>query len=250
MHETSNRRFALPRLQLLGMSSHKSNDVALTRLGHKPLILLTRLILELRPISRETLMAFLWPEASETRARGSLRQALHVLRETVGEECLATDRRAVGLRSAPLCDLADFLGAVRANEWCRAALLYGGTLLEGVTVTDATDAELWLDFERRRVRKLFETAAAATLEDFQSGTTSADRLEVARRLRDQNPRQIRSWKFLYDELIRSGTESELRMEQAALSAQLETGQIVDVDGAMQVLDSSRHTRALTLLQGK
>jgi len=238
MNETRDDGAVQVPMQLLGMPSRETPEGLLPRLGHKPLILLARLLLEPRPMAREALMAFLWPEASEDRARGSLRQALHVIREAVGFDCFQADRRSVTIQMAPSCDLHTFLQAVRGCDWYTAALVYGGPLLDGVTVVDASDAELWLDFERRRIGKLFETAALTALED-SSATSGGKRLEVARRLRDHNPRLSKSWQFLFEELAVRHDLAGLRLEQAALSARLDIGQIDHAPTAHELLREPR-----------
>jgi hypothetical protein len=232
-------------MQLLGMPSRETPEGLLPRLGHKPLILLARLLLEPRPMAREALMAFLWPEANEDRARGSLRQALHVIREAAGFDCFQADRRSVTLQVAPASDLHTFLQAVRGCDWFTAALAYGGPLLDGVALVDASDAELWLDFERRRIGKLFETAALTALED-SSATSGGKRLEVARRLRDHNPRLSKSWQFLFEELAARHDLAGLRLEQAALSARLDTGQIDHAPTAHELLQEPRYLAEHTL----
>ena len=243
MNETIVGATSLPLLQLLGMPSCEVPDGGQPRLGHKPLFLLARLLLETRPVARETMMAFLWPEASEERARGSLRQALHVIRAATGPDCVAADRRSISVRVPPACDLTDFLQAVRVGEWQQAALAYRGPLLEGVTVADATDAELWLDFQRRRIAKMFETAAVSALDAPPNTSHGADRLAVARRLRDHDPRQSRSWRYLFDELGAIHAESELRLEKAALGALIESRQIDDATAAVGMLAEQGLRRA-------
>jgi len=230
-------------VRLLGMPSREDPDDGRPPLGQKPLFLLTRLLLERRPVSRETLMAFLWPEANEQRARGSLRQALHVIRLATAQDCIAADRRSITLRANPVCDLAVFLDAVRQNEWQRAALAYGGPLLEGVTVSDATDAELWLDFQRRRMAKTFEMAAIAALDDSSEHAPRDVRLAVARRLRDYDPSRSRFWRYLLGELHRSGADIELQLERAALAALVESRRIDDVPAAMSLMADQELLRA-------
>jgi DNA-binding SARP family transcriptional activator len=225
-------------MQLLGMPNREISRGLPPRLGHKPMVLLARLLLEPRPMAREALMTFLWPEANEDRARGSLRQALHMIREAVGFDCFLTDRRSVALRVAPASDLHTFLHATRACDWFTAALAYGGPLLDGVTLVDASDAELWLDFERRRIGKLFETASITALEDASAAPSDERRLEVARRLRDHNPRLSRSWQFLFEELAARHDHAGLRLEQAALSVRLETGQIDHALAAHELLQGA------------
>jgi DNA-binding SARP family transcriptional activator len=222
-------------LQLLGMPGPTIVGPAQQRCGQKPLVLLARLVLEPRPVTREAMMAFLWPEADEARARGSLRQALHVIRDVAGRECVAANRHALSVVQSPDTDLWQFLSAVRNADWERAALSYGGPLLDGVTVKDASDADLWLGLERRRLARLFETAAGAVLETGASLPVGDGYLVIARRFRDLAPRSVRSWRYLLAALEQVHDMDALNFERAALGARLDTGQIDDPAAASLLL---------------
>src|SRR5256885_14765751 len=41
-----------------------------------------------RGVSRDTLVAYVWPERDTERARGALRQAMHAMRQRVGDAAL------------------------------------------------------------------------------------------------------------------------------------------------------------------
>lgn len=233
----------MPRLQLLGMPSPTIAGAGHVRFGQKPLVLLARLLVEPRPVSREAMMAFLWPEASEARARGSLRQALHVIREVAGPDCLTADRQSISLLHPPVADLLEFLRAIRHGEWRQAALTYGGPLLDGVALKDATDAEQWLVLERRRLSRLFETAATAVLEAREPGSDGETRPVIARRLRDVAPRSVRAWRFLLETLEGPHATDDLRFERAALGARIDTGQIDDPGTAAVLLEGGPLTPA-------
>ncbi|HZI73362.1 MAG TPA: winged helix-turn-helix domain-containing protein, partial [Gemmatimonadales bacterium] len=65
-------------------------------LSAKSLALLTYLVLEPGPHSREELAGLLWGESSDEEARASLRQALKQLRGELGE-ILRSDRSVIQL---------------------------------------------------------------------------------------------------------------------------------------------------------
>jgi adenylate cyclase len=111
--------------------------------------------------SRETLLGLFWPESDQERARNSLRQALHQLRRSLGDDVLASRAdREVGLEPAAFwCDAAAFDEAVDEGRWEDALKLYRGDLLPGFFIDDAPDAERWLDEERTRRRRAAVDAA-------------------------------------------------------------------------------------------
>jgi two-component SAPR family response regulator len=235
MDETFERAGSANELQLLGVPKYANGRSLPSRMGHKQLLLFTRLLLEKRPLTRESMIAFLWPEADEARARGSLRQALYVIREIVGNESLVANRQTVAFRVSPSTDLTRFIQAAYAGQWWEAARLYRGRLLDGVQLKDASDADLWLELERRRVARLFEAAALAVLREPSAVHDPQDRLAVARRLRDTAPRSLLHWRHLLDELSRLSAHDALRIECAAFGARIDTEQIDDLEEAAALL---------------
>ena len=235
MEKTIERAGSANELQLLGVPKYANGRSLPSRMGHKQLLLFTRLLLEKRPLTRESMIAFLWPEADEARARGSLRQALYVIREILGNESLVANRQTVGFRESPPTDLTRFIQAAYAGQWWEAARLYRGLLLDGVQLKDASDADLWLELERRRVARLFETAAIAVLRVPRGRYDEQERVVIARRLRDATPHSVANWRYLLEELTKLGAHDECRIECAALGARIDTGQIDDADGAAALL---------------
>ena len=104
---------------------------------------------------RDSLVALFWPESTNEQARGSLRQSLHFLRQTLGADVLATRGDAeVGLRFSSLsCDVREFERALNEGRREEALGLYRGALLEGFHVSGvAPEFEQWLEGERPRLR--------------------------------------------------------------------------------------------------
>ena len=111
---------------------------------------------------RDTLLALFWPEADEEHARTALRGALYFLRRTVGEDVIRTRGDDVGVDPNRLtCDATLFERAVAEGQLDDALLLYGGDLLDGVHVADASEFEEWRDNERGRLRRAAIDAAKA-----------------------------------------------------------------------------------------
>lgn len=111
--------------------------------------------------SRDTLLALFWPESDGERARNSLRQALHQLRRSLGDEVIVgRGDREVGLDPERFwCDAAAFDQAVEEGRFEDALKLYRGDLLPGFFVDDAAEAERWLEEERARRRRAAVDAA-------------------------------------------------------------------------------------------
>jgi DNA-binding SARP family transcriptional activator len=139
--------------------------------------------------SRDTLLALLWPELDQGRARAALRQALHVLRRTLGGGVVVCyGDAAIGLDQGKLwCDAAEFEQALEGDDLVAALGLYRGELLAGFHLSGVPEFEHWLEQERAR---LATRASAATwaLVDREDGNGDVPRaLHWMLRLRSMCP---------------------------------------------------------------
>jgi DNA-binding SARP family transcriptional activator len=101
-------------------------------------------------VSRDRLMALLWPESDSTRARGSLKQAVHQLRQMLGDFDAIQGERTLDLNPAVIqSDVRQFREAVDRGDLARAVTLYQGPFLDGIHLADTPEFEQWVD-ERRR----------------------------------------------------------------------------------------------------
>ena len=105
---------------------------------------------------RDKLLAVFWPEADDEHAHGSLRQAIHFLKRSLGEAALV--RRGddeVGIDPDLVwVDVVAFDAAVEAGDRHGALSLYRGDLLAGFHLPDAPDFGRWVDSEAQRLRSL------------------------------------------------------------------------------------------------
>ena len=120
---------------------------------------------------RDRIVALLWPDADQERARNSLRQSLHRLRRALGGDSIM-NRGSEEVRLAPevlACDATGFLEAALAGRWQAALDAYRGDLLPGFHLSGAPEFMDWLEGKReelrglalRASRTLSEQAAAA-----------------------------------------------------------------------------------------
>lgn len=104
-------------------------------------------------ISRDTLLALLWPESPEDRARHALSQWLFLMRRDLGVDDLVTGSRTLQLNGDRITtDVAEFDSAIAAQEWSAAATLYRGPLLDGLLLSNAPEFQQWLDRQRNQRR--------------------------------------------------------------------------------------------------
>ena len=105
-----------------------------------------------RGITRDRLIALMWPDAPEESARRSLAQALHALRRDLGQEELFLGVQELRLNpDVASCDAVQFEAALSGRELERAAGLYGGPFADGFRVPGAAELERWIEEERSRL---------------------------------------------------------------------------------------------------
>jgi TolB-like protein/DNA-binding SARP family transcriptional activator/Flp pilus assembly protein TadD len=109
--------------------------------------------------TRERLLALLWPESDEAGARHGLRDALHVIRRSLGAGAVPSAGRLLRLDPAVVAsDILQFTQALSSGRPADAVRLYAGPLLDGFHVDDAAEFERWLDGERARLAREYGEA--------------------------------------------------------------------------------------------
>ncbi|HET9294546.1 MAG TPA: BTAD domain-containing putative transcriptional regulator [Gemmatimonadales bacterium] len=102
-----------------------------------------------RGITRERLLALLWPDTDEEAGRRALSQALHALRTDLHDDDLFLGVQELRLNlAAATCDVIDFESAMAAHEWDRAAAAYAGPFLQGFRLAGAAEFDRWMEEER------------------------------------------------------------------------------------------------------
>ena len=121
-----------------------------------------------RGLSRDKILAYLWPESSAERARHGLNQLLYAQRRFLGVERLFLGNKTLRLdRELMAADVWEFDDACDSGASEEAVRLYGGPFLDGFFLRGAPEFERWVESERRRlaqrcVEALDVLATAAT----------------------------------------------------------------------------------------
>ena len=105
-------------------------------------------------LSRDKLLAYLWPESDAESARHVLNQLLYAQRRQVGDEALFQGRKTLRLNPAVMTsDVEQFERALEANDLEGAAAVYRGPFLDGFFLKDAPEFERWADQQRARLTR-------------------------------------------------------------------------------------------------
>ena len=157
-----------------------------------------------RGVTRDKLVAYLWPESAPEKARHSLEQLLYSVRRQLPAGLL------VGIdpiRLDPVqvtTDIADFAARLAEGDLGGAVALYRGPFLDGFFLDDAPEFERWAQRERERwagehVRALRALAAQAEVQ----GRHTAE-IEIWRELSAANPLDERAATDLVRALAATG----------------------------------------------
>jgi DNA-binding SARP family transcriptional activator len=105
-------------------------------------------------LSRDKLLAYLWPEADAESARHVLNQLLYAQRRQVGDGTLFQGRKTLRLNSAVIAsDVDEFERALEAQDLETAVDRYRGPFLDGFFLKDAPEFERWADLQRARLAR-------------------------------------------------------------------------------------------------
>jgi TolB-like protein/DNA-binding SARP family transcriptional activator len=155
-------------LRLLGTASIEAADGRVSgraAQGRRLALLALLALARGRELSRDKLVAMLWPEASPERARPQLSDALYVLRHSLGEDVVRSVGDAVVLESGKVTsDVAEFERLMEQGRLEEAVALYRGPLLDGFHLSDSVEFENWLDGERAALDRRYAGALEALAE--------------------------------------------------------------------------------------
>ena len=120
-------------------------------------------------VSRDTVVAYLWPESDEERARGALRQTLFALRRDLGRPDLLLGGPDLILNPAALTsDVRELHIARAAGDLERVVELQAGPFLDGFHLPGVPEFEHWVD--RQRIE--YAAWAAVALQSLARGAAT------------------------------------------------------------------------------
>ena len=198
------------RFQLFGVPDLRTDGgaKAFTVLAQAKQVAMLAILCAARPgsVRRDRLLALLWPELDDARARNSLSKAIHHCRRALGEDAIgARFAEELALEASEWStDLWDFEDAVaRGDRESALRIATSGELLDGLLVPDSAAMEHWLDGERARIRRVaVESACGLADRDELAGDveTAVEHLRVAAMLSPLDERIFRRRITLIDRL--------------------------------------------------
>ncbi|MBC7842893.1 MAG: hypothetical protein H7099_11295, partial [Gemmatimonadaceae bacterium] len=118
----------------------------------KALALLALLAAEPAGVSRAVVLAYLWPESDEERARTTLRQLVRGLRAGLAAPDLVEGTAVLRLGAgAATSDIADFRAALACGDDEQAVTWHSAPFLDGFHVRGTDEFERWVDTTRASI---------------------------------------------------------------------------------------------------
>ena len=179
------------RLRTLGGATLELDGVALDTVGaqRKTLALLALLaVARGQGISRDRLAAFLWPDSDTERARGALKQLLHVARRQLGSGEAIPGAAELRLNHSYVeSDVDAFLGALEEGRLELAAGLYGGPFLDGFHLSGAPEFEQWVAARRDELAHQYASALERLASEAETRGDAEAIIRWLRRLQSTDP---------------------------------------------------------------
>src|SRR5688572_7714227 len=127
-------------LKLFGSPTLETETAALTGRPVQRHRLALLALLALAPgqrLSRDKLIAYLWPERNSEHGRNLLKQATYVLRVELGDSALVSENDELKLNVETVeADVVSFEAALAESDFARAVELYRGPLLDGFFLSE------------------------------------------------------------------------------------------------------------------
>lgn len=196
------------RLKLFGSASIEGPDGPVTgrpvqrrRLGLLALLAIARD----RGVTRDKLMAYLWPDADPERARHLLSDSVYRINQAVGGDALIAVGTELRLNPEKLpSDVWEFAEALARRDWRRAVELHVAPFLDGFFLTDADELERWVEGQRERLARERARALEALATEAEESDALADAVHWWQLLAAQDPYSSRIALRLMQALDRSG----------------------------------------------
>jgi DNA-binding SARP family transcriptional activator/TolB-like protein/Tfp pilus assembly protein PilF len=196
------------------------------RARRKELVLLVYLVRRApRPVSRDELIALLWGDRDEEKARQSLRQALHQLRQALGTALEVSGDSVRMLEGTIALDVAMLERDLAAGLLDDAIGRWNGVFLRDTEDVGDETYRAWLEREREALRRSVGSAFKRVAAAAQAAGRINDEIRCSRQWSEHFPLDEQAHVHLIDALRRKGDTGDARAIYAAFLARLK----VDLD---------------------
>jgi DNA-binding SARP family transcriptional activator len=158
------------RLKLLGGALIESGDdsggaITGRAVQRRRIALLALLVMRQQGLSRDKIIAYLWPDADSERGRHLLSDSVYRINQELGANTITAVADDLRLDCDALnCDVLEFQRALAAHDHARAAGVYAGPFLDGFFLSECVELERWIESERSRLGHEYQSAIESLAE--------------------------------------------------------------------------------------
>ena len=179
-----------------------------------------------RGVSRDKLIAYLWPDADAENGRRYLSDSVYRINQALGGDAIVTAGDELRLDAQRLpSDLAELEEALARGDYERVASLYAGPFLDGFFLPDAPELERWVEVERSRLADGYARALGALGDAAERRGDHAAAATCWRRLAAHDPYNsrvaLRLMQSLRDAGERAAAIQHARVHETLLRSELE-----------------------------
>ena len=198
-------------VRLLGTPSIERDGMLLSgRVAQRHRVALLAL-LALAPdgrLSRDKLLALLWPEHDAERARNVLSVSVYAVRSALGDDALVSMGDDLRLNPHVIrTDVAELEAALARGDHAAAVALYAGPFLDGFFLTESPDFQEWVERERKRLADLHARALEALADGSEKAGDFAAATERWKARAVQDPYDSRIALRLMEAMARAGNRA-------------------------------------------
>lgn len=196
-------------------------------------------------LSRDKLIALLWPTADAENGRHYLSDSVYRINDALGAEVVAAEGDSLRLDTTLLpSDVVDFAAAVTSSDHEAAVRLYTGALMDGFFMSDSPEFERWIEAERARLAGDYARSLEALAADATRRKSHADAVRWLSMLAAHDPYSGRValllMKAMRDAGDRAGALRHARVHEQLVRQELELPPDADVAA---FAESLRHENA-------
>jgi DNA-binding SARP family transcriptional activator/Tfp pilus assembly protein PilF len=119
-------------------------------------------------LSRDKLIAYLWPDEDRERARHFLADSLFTIRKSLGSDAFISTGSDIRVNPESVCaDLWMFEDACARRDFTSAASLYSGPFLDGFFISNAPEFERWAETERECLGNTYASCLERRAEELE-----------------------------------------------------------------------------------
>jgi len=180
-----------------------------------------------RGVTRDKLLAYLWPESDTTHARNSLKQVLFWVRRVLkAPQLIVASGDVLRLDPAHIqVDAWEFESALERGSLREAVACYQGPYLDGFHLAGVPEFEQWSDGERSRLARCYLDALDALAQAAEQSGDTQSAIAWRRRLAEADPLSTARALGLMQALIAAGDPTgaleHFRAHTALVRAELE-----------------------------